>query len=63
MFPLPVREQGPSRAGIESAAWTSTNPPALPEHPLAVVPPAALPTEAPTEALVADADSEKPSRR
>lgn len=63
VFPLPVREQGPSSAGIESAAWTSTNPPALPQHPLAVVPPAALPTEAPTEAPVADADSEKPSSR
>jgi hypothetical protein len=42
VFPLPVRaQQGPAR---RAEAWTSRRPPFLPAAPLAVVPPASLPT-------------------
>jgi hypothetical protein len=42
VFPLPVREQRGDRRPQD--AWTSTNPPAVPTAPLAVAPPASLPT-------------------
>ena len=47
VFPLPVRDQNIYRWGtrLHPDAWTSTNPPLLPSAPLAVVPPASLPTD------------------
>lgn len=47
VFPLPVRDQSLARVGgrRHRDAWTSTNPPLLPTAPLAVVPPASLPTD------------------
>ncbi len=42
VVPLAMREQ--ASPGQPARAWTSENPPALPTPPLAVVPPAALPT-------------------
>ncbi len=48
VFPLPVREQRGDRRPRD--AWTSTNPPAVPTAPLAVVPPASLPTATPQAA-------------
>jgi HAAS domain-containing protein len=78
VFPLPQRTTGLTRNGtppqVSPRAWDSTNPPALPSTPLAVVPPVALPTpaESPTAPESApsaspgvspSADSEKPRSR
>lgn len=41
VVPLAMRDQ--ARDGRPASAWTSANPPALPQPPLAVVPPVALP--------------------
>jgi hypothetical protein len=70
VFPLPGRttraELG--EASSDDRAWTSANPPVLPTAPLAVVPPAALPTPTAAEPQATpsaspSADSEKPRRR
>jgi len=60
VFPLPERQQSAWRTERLPNAWTSANPPELPTPPLAVVPPAALPSErtdadaaAPTEGSAA----------
>ncbi|MEO5709271.1 MAG: hypothetical protein ABIQ59_05575 [Nocardioidaceae bacterium] len=70
VFPLPVREQG--RLEPVRDPWSTSRPPALPTGPLAVVPPAALPSPEAAVPQVSpssspssspSADSEKPRRR
>jgi len=49
VYPLPGRAIEPDgRLVVSPRAWTSANPPLLPSPPLAVVPPASLPTAAPS---------------
>jgi hypothetical protein len=47
VFPLPVREQRSARR--PDGAWTSTDPPAVPESPMVVVPPVTLPSPESTD--------------
>ena len=53
VFPLAYRTQRPWSQ--VDGAWTSDNPPVIPPHPLAVVPPVALPGQ-PEVADTADPD-------
>ena len=49
VYPLPGRAIEPDgRLVVSPRAWTSANPPLLPSPPLAVVPPASLPTASPS---------------
>jgi hypothetical protein len=66
VFPLPARTTrltayGPPR--ISDRAWASTNPPVLPTAPLAVVPPAVLPTPVGAEPQVRPSASASPTER
>jgi hypothetical protein len=62
VFPLPRRTQTEESTAVQVRAWTSANPPALPQPPLAVVPPVALPNDQPTSPS-APSDSENPEGR
>ena len=59
VYPLPVRPQG--RVEPVRDPWGTSRPPALPTGPLAVVPPAALPTPSTTAAAPSAAPSASPS--
>lgn len=60
VFPLPEREQPAWRTDVSPDAWDSANPPTLQDPPLAVVPPAVLPSaedDGPVPDDVADEDA------
>lgn len=61
VFPLPTREQtGADSSLVDPAAWTSTNPPALPTPPLLAVPAVTLPTAAGADVDSGDAGAVEP---
>ncbi|HLN78714.1 MAG TPA: hypothetical protein VK204_16845 [Nocardioidaceae bacterium] len=62
VFPLPRRDQRSDFGGVRADAWTTANPPYLPTPPLAVVPPATLPTPAAPEPTDAAADEDRERR-